>query len=244
MGRSLKYDIPGEDWRLSPMDFFAESGAEADFSESSPSARLRSVEVPAHGLEHLFRKTLASPRRVVLEIGFGRGEFLLDLAQNDPETAFLGVEVSFKRVLKLARKLARAELTNVRILEARAENVVRDLIPARSVDEVWINFSDPWPKARHENRRLIQPVFISNLSVCLKPGALLHLATDDVPYAEQIDQVLSDEKTLVSDHPGRGWLPEIPGRKHTGYETEWRQAGRSLHFFEYRRCPERSIEAT
>ena len=244
MGRSLKYDIPCEDWRLSPMDFLGESGSEVDASEFNPGDCLRSVEAPTRGLEHLFRKTLASPRRVVLEIGFGRGEFLLDLAQNDPEAAFLGVEVSFKRVLKLARKLARAELTNVRILEARAENVVRDLIPPHSVDEVWINFSDPWPKARHEGRRLIQPLFIAELSGCLKAGALLHVATDDVPYAEQIDQILSDEKTLLSDHPDRDWLPEIPGRKHTGYETEWRQAGRPLHFFEYRRCPSRLVKAT
>jgi len=235
MGRSLKYDIPGEDWRVSALDFFEATSPEAlDFSEPGAGSQAGGVR----SIESLFAQTLEPPFDVVLEIGFGRGEFLLDLAERFPGTAFLGVEVSYKRVLKLARKLARTELTNVRLLEARAENVVRDLLPLESLDEAWINFSDPWPKARHEGRRLIQPAFISELVQCMKPGGRLHIATDDVPYAEQIAGVLRQEKQLVSDHPSRRWLPEVPGRMHTGYEEEWRAAGRPLHFFEYHRQAE------
>jgi len=211
MGRSLKYDIPGPDWRRSALDV-----AEA-------------------GLGGLFSDTLAPPFDIVLEIGFGRGEFLLDLAAKSPGTAFLGIEVSFKRVLKLARKLARSSLVNVRLLEGRAENVVRDLIPPGALAEVWINFSDPWPKARHAERRLIQQDFVADLTSRLRPHGLLHVATDDVPYAEQIHEVLSAAAGLESTHPGVPWLPEIPGRMQTGYESEWRAEGRPLHFFEYRR---------
>ena len=235
MGRSLKYDIPGEDWRVSALDFFEATSPEAlDFSGPVGESQAGG----ARSIESLFAETLEPPFNVVLEIGFGRGEFLLDLAKRFPGTAFLGVEVSYKRVLKLARKLARAELTNVRLLEARAENVVRDLLPTESLDEAWINFSDPWPKARHEGRRLIQPAFISELVMCMKLEGQLHVATDDVPYAEQIAGVLQGEKKLVSEHPSCPWLPEVPGRMHTGYEEEWRAAGRPLHFFEYRRRAE------
>ncbi|MAJ60552.1 MAG: tRNA (guanosine(46)-N7)-methyltransferase TrmB [bacterium TMED88] len=235
MGRSLKYDIPGDDWRLSALDFFEAASPEAlDFSGPVAEAK----KGGARSIESLFAQTLEPPFEVVLEIGFGRGEFLLDLAARFPGTAFLGVEVSFKRVLKLARKLARAGLTNVRLLEARAENVVRDLLPAESLDEVWINFSDPWPKARHEGRRLIQPAFVSELTQCMKWGGQLHVATDDVPYAEQIAIALKEETELTSGHPSHSWLPEVPGRMHTGYEEEWRAAGRPLHFFEYRRRSE------
>jgi tRNA (guanine-N7-)-methyltransferase len=211
MGRSLKYEIPGPDWRRSTLD------------------------VSARGLVGLFADTLAPPFDVVLEIGFGRGEFLLDLAAKAPDTAFLGVEISFKRVLKLARKLARSGLVNVRLLEGRAEAIVRDLIPAGSLAEVWINFSDPWPKARHAGRRLLQADFVADLTPRLRPGAMLHVATDDVPYAEQIDEVLSAEPGLECTHAPLPWLSEVPGRMHTGYETEWRAEGRRLHFFEYRR---------
>jgi tRNA (guanine-N7-)-methyltransferase len=212
MGRSLKYEIPGPDWRRTPLD------------------------VSERGLVGLFSDTLTPPFDIVLEIGFGRGEFLLDLAAKSPGTAFLGIEVSFKRVLKMARKLARSGLANVRLLEGRAEVVVRDLIPPCSLAEVWINFSDPWPKARHAGRRLVQTTFVADLAARLRAGAILHIATDDVPYAEQIDEVLSAEPGLESTHAPLPWLPEVPGRMHTGYESEWRAEGRSLHFFEYRRA--------
>lgn len=212
MGRSLKYEIPGPDWRRTPLD------------------------VSERGLVGLFTDTLTPPFDIVFEIGFGRGEFLLELAAKSPGTAFLGIEVSFKRVLKMARKIARSGLDNVRLLEGRAEVVVRDLIPPASLAEVWINFSDPWPKARHAGRRLVQTAFVADLAARLRPGAMLHIATDDVPYAEQIDEVLSAEPGLESTHAPLPWLPEVPGRMHTGYESEWRAEGRSLHFFEYRRA--------
>ena len=214
MGRSLKYDIPGTDWRRGLLD------------------------VREQGLDALFAETLAPPFDVVLEIGFGRGEFLLDLAAKSPGTAFLGVEVSFTRVLKLARRLALSVLGNVRLVEARAENLVREALPPASLAEVWINFSDPWPKARHAERRLIRPAFVADLVRRLRPGGRLHVATDDVPYAAQIHEVLSAEPRLASLHPDRPWLAEVAGRMHTGYETEWRAEGRALHFFEYRRVGE------
>ena len=244
MGRSLKYDIPGEDWRVSALDFFETHSAEASLQDSTSAAAVSTEGGAPRSVELLFAQTLDPPLKVVLEIGFGRGEFLLDLAERFPGTGFLGVEVSFKRVLKLARKLARTEFENVRLLEARAENVVRDLLPAESLDEAWINFSDPWPKARHEGRRLIQPIFVSELTTCLKPGGWLHVATDDVPYAEQISGVLDEEGELISDHPSQPWLSEVPGRMHTGYEEEWREAGRPLHFFEYRRRPKAGSESS
>jgi tRNA (guanine-N7-)-methyltransferase len=219
MGRSLKYDIPGTDWRRSPLD------------------------VPADDLAGFFSETLTPPFDVVLEIGFGRGEFLLDLAAKASTTAFFGVEVSFKRVLKMARKLARSGLQNVRIVEGRAESIVRDVIPMASLSEVWINFSDPWPKDRHANRRLIRSPFIALLAPRLRAGGLLHVATDHPPYAEQIHAVLSAEPGLESTHPEHPWLSEIPGRMHTGYESEWRAEGRALHFFEYLR-PQAGAEGT
>ena len=218
MPRALKYDIPGTDWRrattdLDPEDAFA-----------------------------VFRPELAAPERLVVEIGFGRGEFLLDIAPRHPRTAFLGVEVSFKRVLKMARKLARTELSNVRVLEARGETVMKELLPKGCVDEVWINFSDPWPKDRHAKRRLVQPAFVRTVAEALAPGGVLHVATDDVPYAEQIDAVLRGEPMLLNLHAPDAWLDEVEGRPTTGYEAEWRAEGRPLHFFDYARPVEGRAE--
>jgi tRNA (guanine-N7-)-methyltransferase len=210
MSRRLRYDIPGPDRRVALEDV-REKGWEALFPE------------------------LPRPLRLVLEIGFGRGEFLLDLAARAPAVAHVGVEVSWKRVLKMARRLARSELANVRLVHGTGQQVVAEAFAAGSLDAVWINFPDPWPKKRHHARRLVQPALIETLAVRLRPGGLLHVATDDVGYAEQIDAVLAAEPRLANHFAPARWRPEVPGRTATAYELAWRAEGRPLHFWAYRR---------
>ena len=211
MSRTLKTDIPGPDRRVSLED------------------------VRTKGWDALFAPELAAPvGALVVEIGFGRGEFLRQLAAEAPGVAHLGVELSWKRVLKMARRIARAGDPNLRLICARGEDVLQEAIADDSVRTFWINFSDPWPKARHHRRRLVQAPFVRQLAKRLVPGGELHVATDDVPYAEQIDEVLGGEPLLENALPGR-WLPEIPGRVITAYEAMWRAEGRPLHFFRYRR---------
>jgi tRNA (guanine-N7-)-methyltransferase len=210
MGRSLKYEIPGIDRRV-PLDEWVEQGWAGVFADDQP----------------------AETHRRVLEIGFGRGEFLLGLAAQSPGTWFVGVEISFKRTLKMARKVGRAGLANVRLIEARAEEALRVIAPVPCLDEIWINFSDPWPKGRHAHRRLIRPDFAVSLARALAPGGVLHLATDDVPYAHQMDEVLHGESRLQNLNAPWPFVAEVPGRPRTGYEEQWRAEGRPMHFFEY-----------
>jgi tRNA (guanine-N7-)-methyltransferase len=211
MSRSLKYDIPGIDFRVE-----LAAAAERGFGE-------------------LFGADLAKPLPLVLEIGFGRGEFLMHLAEASPETAFVGVEYSSKRVLKLARRIARSPLRNVRLIEATAEQVVAEALLPASVCCCWVNFPDPWPKKRHFKRRLIQPAFVSALRERLVPGGALHIATDHPGYAEWIDEVLSAAHGLENRCAPDRFRAEALGRMPTAYELEWRALGRSLHFFEYAR---------
>lgn len=213
MSRTLKYDIPGTDWRRSMADAY-EFGAHA-----------------------LFGPDLEPPFPLVIEIGFGRGEFLLELAAKYPETSFVGVEVSWKRVLKMARKVARAELENVRLLAGKGEAVVGDCVPEGSVHEIWVNFSDPWPKAAHAHRRIFQPPFIHSAALALEPGGLLRIGTDDPIYAEQIDEVLRGEPLLENVYAPEAFVEEVPDRIMTSYERDWRAEGRRMHFFDYARVP-------
>lgn len=225
MSRSLKYEIPGVDPRV-PLSDVAEKGWAAVFA-STPSRRAcPQPEDHAEGLE-------ATPRRV-LEIGFGRGEFLLEMAAREPDVQFVGVEVSWKRTLKMARKVARAKHENVRLLDDRAEHAIQALFERGSLDAIWINFSDPWPKVRHGHRRLIQSGFVGDAAVVLKSTGTIFVATDDVPYAHQIDEVLAAEPRLQNVYAPFPFLPEVAGRIQTGYEEQWRAAGRPLHFFAYR----------
>jgi tRNA (guanine-N7-)-methyltransferase len=209
--RKLKYDIPGPDRRVSP------------------------EEVREKGWEAIFAPDLRAPLRLVVEIGFGRGEYLLHLAAAEPQTAFVGVEVSFKRVLKMARRLARREIGNVRLIEASGEEVVRDLLTEASAAGFWINFPDPWPKKRHHRRRLLQPALVARLASRLVPGGELQVATDHEEYAEAIDAVLAGEPLLENALAPERYLRDVPGRLPTAYELEWRAEGRKLHFWTYRR---------
>ena len=134
----------------------------------------------------------------------------------------------------MARRLARSELRNVRLLQARGEDAVSELLPPASVRAFWINFPDPWPKLRHRRRRLVQPDFVRELALRLAPDGELHVATDDVDYAEQIDAALSGEP-LLENALAQRFLRDVPGRRATAYELEWRAEGRSLHFWTYRR---------
>jgi len=209
MSRTLKYDIPGIDWRRSLADAYE------------------------FGVHSLFEPEYEAPFPLVVEIGFGRGEFLLELAAKHPELAFLGVEVSWKRVLKMARKVARSELENVRLVAGKGEAVVGDCLPEASVRDVWINFSDPWPKAAHAGRRIFQPPFVAGVARVLEPGGLLRVATDDPDYAAQIDEVLSGETLLENTYAPSAWVNEVADRIMTSYERDWRDEGRTMHFFDY-----------
>jgi tRNA (guanine-N7-)-methyltransferase len=220
MGRSLKYEIPGDDPRVSP-DEITSVGWSGLFAR----AQSRMLEPAVTG------DTRA--RRLVLEIGFGRGEFLLALAEAEFDTDFIGIEVSWKRALKMARKVARARLANVLLTVGRGEELLRDAFAPGLLSEIWVNFSDPWPKRRHAERRLVSPSFAALSARALAPGGTLFVATDDVPYAHQIDEILAGEKGLVNAHAPLAFLPEVSGRMTTGYEAQWRAEGRPLHFFAY-----------
>jgi tRNA (guanine-N7-)-methyltransferase len=111
---------------------------------------------------------------------------------------------------------------------------VRELLPEGSVRTFWINFPDPWPKLRHRRRRLVEPGFVRELALRLVRGGELQVATDDPDYAEQIDAALAGEP-LLENALGAPYLRDVPGRRATAYELEWRAEGRSLHFWTYRR---------
>jgi tRNA (guanine-N7-)-methyltransferase len=209
VSRRLQTDIPGEDWRVS-VD-----------------------EARERGFERIFAGRVPRALPLVVEIGFGRGEFLLALAEREPEQAFVGIELSYKRALKMARRLALRKISNVAIVEARAEVVLGEALADASVSCFWLNFPDPWPKKRHARRRFVQPAALAWIARRLAPGGLLRIATDDPAYAEWIDEHLAAEPALENRYAPDRWRREVADRPPTAYELEWRALGRSIHYFEY-----------
>jgi tRNA (guanine-N7-)-methyltransferase len=146
----------------------------------------------------------AAPK--ILEIGFGMGDSTASIAQAHPENDYLCLEVHTPGVGNLLKLIEAQHLTNIRIIQHDAVEVLRDMIADAALDGVHIFFPDPWHKARHNKRRLIQAPFIAALVQKIKLGGYIHVATDWQDYAEQVLRVLSAEpllKNTVADYAPR-----------------------------------------
>lgn len=175
-------------------------------------------------LDAAFGRT--APR--VLEIGFGNGEQLVFAAQNEPQRDFIGVEVHGPGVGRLLNDAAHAGLRNLRVYQHDAVEVLQHEVAPASLDEVRIYFPDPWHKKRHNKRRLVQPGFVGLLCERLRPGGLLHLATDWENYAEHMWDVLDADPRLHNRAGARGFVPRPAWRRQTHFETRGLKLGHGV----------------
>ena len=156
--------------------------------------------------------TFGRPAPTVLEIGFGMGVTTADIAAAQPENNFIAVEVHPPGVGNLCNLLDEQALTNVRVIDHDAVEVLTHMIAPGSLAGVHIYFPDPWHKARHNKRRLVKPPLVALIASRLAVGGYLHLATDWVPYAAQMLEVLSAEPLLANTAEGYAerptWRPE------------------------------------
>jgi tRNA (guanine-N7-)-methyltransferase len=129
--------------------------------------------------------------QVVLEIGFGMGEATALIARDFPNTGFLAVEVHKPGIGKLMARVEELALSNIRIIEGDAHPIITTMITDKSVDGVHLFFPDPWPKKRHNKRRIVNAEFLALIHPKIKDGGFFHIATDWVPYAEYIEEVFA-----------------------------------------------------
>lgn len=153
-----------------------------------------------------FKALFGNDSPVVLEIGCGMGETTAAIAKATPNVNFLGCEVFAAGVGALCKLLEENTLTNVRVARHDAVEIVRDMLADNSLAGIHIFFPDPWRKARHHKRRLVQPPFVKLLTDKLRPGGYIHCATDWENYAEQMLEVLNGEEGLANLHSG-GFSP-------------------------------------
>jgi tRNA (guanine-N7-)-methyltransferase len=157
---------------------------------------------------------------VVLEIGFGGGEHLAAQAAAHPEQRFIGVEPFLNGVASCLRHIEESGVTNICLHHGDARDLIARL-PDASLDLVYILFPDPWPKARHHKRRLIQPAFLDALARVLKPGGEARFATDWANYAEwAIWYFTRDTRFLWLGERADDWRRPWPGHTTTRYEAK------------------------
>ena len=162
----------------------------------------------------------------VLEIGFGMGDATAQIAQAQPGLDFIGVEVHTPGVGALLKRIGELELTNLRLIQHDAVEVLAQMIAPASLAGVHVFFPDPWHKKRHHKRRLIQPDFVRLLCEHIAPGGYLHCATDWQPYAEQMLEVLGAEPALRNTAPG--FAPRPDHRPLTKFENRGLRLGHGV----------------
>ncbi|MER7277652.1 tRNA (guanosine(46)-N7)-methyltransferase TrmB [Dactylosporangium sp. NPDC000244] len=160
----------------------------------------------------------------VLEIGSGMGEATARMAAADPGRRYLAVEVHTPGVANLLHLIDEAGLRNVRVAAVDAFELLASHIPSGSLAAVHVFFPDPWPKARHHKRRLIVPERVAVLRDRLKPGGVLHCATDDAGYAQAMLETLTADQELVNVYDG--FAPRPAHRPVTKFEQRALRAGR------------------
>ncbi|MFF0221895.1 tRNA (guanosine(46)-N7)-methyltransferase TrmB [Streptomyces sp. NPDC004629] len=186
-------------------------------------------------LEELF----GNERPVVLEIGFGMGEATARMAAEDPEVNILAVDVHTPGQGNLLNLADRMGLSNIRVANGDAIILLREMLRPDSLDGLRVYFPDPWPKKRHHKRRLIQPEFLTLAASRLRPGALVHCATDWEPYAGQMLDVLTAHPDFENTRPDGGFAPRPGFRPLTRFEAQGLDKGHVVNDLLFRRVPHR-----
>jgi len=170
-----------------------------------------------------------------LEIGFGNGDNLAELAAAHPEQDFIGVEVHPPGVGHLLLKAAAAELSNLRIAQHDAMELLWHNVQPESLACILVLFPDPWHKKRHHKRRLVNRAFAELALTRLAPGGTLELATDWTPYAEWMLEVLNTVPGLRNCSADGGYMPRNPDRAATRFEKRGERLGHAVHDLCYER---------
>jgi tRNA (guanine-N7-)-methyltransferase len=186
------------------------------------------------GLEYPGRQWLDLPgafgngRPVYLEIGFGNGEALLWMARQHPDRNYLGIEVHRPGVGRLLLSLEETGLLNVRVVRHDAMEVLDHNLPPASLHGIYLFFPDPWPKKRHQKRRIVQPAFVDLLASRLRPGGFLHMAPDWQNYAEQMMIRVSASQDFANVAGPDRFSPRPDDRPLTRFEQRGQRLGHEV----------------
>ena len=200
------------------------------WEERRPLLKDKIFYVPEYYGEHKkgefppFKTLFENDHPVHLEYCSGNGEWILAHAKENPHINWVAVEMWFKRVRKIYSKMMNEGIDNLLIISGEGCTFSREYLPDDSLDAVYINFPDPWPKDRHAKHRIIQPPFVKELKRTVKTGGKVTLVTDDIPYKEQMEYEM------------QGWPKDLAPKENYGssfFERLWRSKGLDINYLSY-----------
>ncbi|SDZ83442.1 tRNA (guanine-N(7)-)-methyltransferase [Thiothrix caldifontis] len=165
---------------------------------------------------------------VTLEIGFGNGDSLAQMAAAAPERDFIGIEVHTPGVGHLLKLIGDRGLQNVRVMNTDAVEILQQRIPVHSLDRVQLFFPDPWHKKKHHKRRIVQAPFVNLIATRLQMGGVFHLATDWQPYAEHMAEVLENDSNWLNLAQNTSYSPRPDSRPLTKFEQRGLRLGHGV----------------
>ncbi len=222
-------DQPVEDKRMRKIRSFVKREGRMTQRQSSAIERLW----PSMGLDYQKQQldlvqVFGRAAPVVLEVGFGMGKSLVEMASKAPEINFIGIEVHGPGVGACLADAEEAGITNLRVFEHDAVEVLADMIPDEVLDTFQLYFPDPWHKKRHHKRRIVQPEFLANLRRALKADGIIHMATDWENYAEHMLAELEEAPGFSNTSETNTYVPRPDWRPLTKFESRGHRLGHGV----------------
>ncbi len=170
-----------------------------------------------------------------LEIGFGEGEFIVEIAENNPDWNYLGIEIKYFRYKKAVRLCIEHNVRNVKLLHFDADMAVEQVFKPNIFDRVYINFPDPWPKDRHKKHRIINNTFLDNLYKLMNTDGILEFTSDHLDYVTHTTEHFENHKKFSNIYGEKGYSGTIKNRPATKFEKEFRDEDRPIYYLAFKK---------
>ena len=170
-----------------------------------------------------------------LEIGFGEGEFIVEIAENNPDWNYLGIEIKYFRYKKAVRLCIEHNVRNVKLLHFDADLAVEQVFTPDIFDRVYINFPDPWPKDRHKKHRIINNTFLDNLYKLMNTDGILEFTSDHLDYVTHTIEHFENHKKFSNIYGEKGYSGTIKNRPATKFEKEFRDEDRPIYYLAFKK---------
>ena len=170
-----------------------------------------------------------------LEIGFGEGEFITEIAKDKPDWNFLGIEIKYFRYKKALKLVRHQNIGNIKLIHFDADLAVEQVLSPNTFDKVYINFPDPWPKDRHKKHRIINNNFLDNLCKIMKKNGVFEFTSDHLDYVTHTIEHFESHNKFSNNYKKNGYSHSVKNRPQTKFEKEFLNKKKQIYYLSFKK---------